>query len=120
MVVNHWVKSHCDRRCFRRLSITQEKCCQVSKHESQSLLMAVQQRIRARRVPCGIVAFEEEDIQRRVDEGFRMIGLGFDTTLIIQAMSQALAAAGRPVPRVPGGSQGWGNCSPAWLPRRVG
>ena len=62
-------------------------------------LMAVQQRIRARRVPCGIVAFEKEDIQRRVDEGFRMIGLGFDTTLIIQAMSQALAAAGRPVPQ---------------------
>jgi 2-keto-3-deoxy-L-rhamnonate aldolase RhmA len=62
-------------------------------------LMAVQQRIRARQVPCGIVAFEKEDIQRRVDEGFRMIGLGFDTTLIIQAMSQALAAAGRPVPQ---------------------
>ncbi len=61
-------------------------------------LMEVQQRIRARRVPCGIVAFEKEDIQRRVDEGFRMIGLGFDTTLLIQAMSQALAAAGRPVP----------------------
>ena len=61
-------------------------------------IMEVQRRIRARQVPCGIVVFEREDIARRREEGFRMIGLGFDTTLLIQAASQALEAAGRPVP----------------------
>lgn len=61
-------------------------------------VMAVQRKVRARGVPCGIVAFEREDIERRKSEGFRMIGLGFDTTLLIQAAAQALAAAGRPVP----------------------
>lgn len=61
--------------------------------------MAVQQRIRDRGVPCGIVAFERQDIERRKKEGFRMIGLGFDTTLLIQAAAQALEAAGRPVPQ---------------------
>ena len=60
-------------------------------------IMAVQKKILARGVPCGIVAFEKEDIERVKAEGFRMIGLGFDTTLLIQAASQALAAAGRPV-----------------------
>ena len=60
-------------------------------------IMKVQKKILARGVPCGIVAFEKEDIAKRRDEGFRMIGLGFDTTLLIQAASQALAAAGRPV-----------------------
>jgi 2-keto-3-deoxy-L-rhamnonate aldolase RhmA len=60
-------------------------------------IMQVQKKILARGVPCGIVAFEKEDIMQRRDEGFRMIGLGFDTTLLIQAASQALAAAGRPV-----------------------
>ena len=61
-------------------------------------IMEVQRRIRARQVPCGIVVFEREDIARRREEGFRMIGLGFDTTLLIQAASQALETAGRSVP----------------------
>ena len=60
-------------------------------------IMEIKDRIRQRGVPCGIVAFEKEDIERRKEQGFRMIGLGFDTTLLIQAASQALAAAGRPV-----------------------
>ena len=60
-------------------------------------IMAIKDRIRQRGVPCGIVSFEKEDIARRKEQGFRMIGLGFDTTLLIQAASQALAAAGRPV-----------------------
>ncbi|MBQ35727.1 MAG: hypothetical protein CME04_05000 [Gemmatimonadaceae bacterium] len=60
--------------------------------------MEVQKRIRARGMPSGIVAWEGEEIKKRLDEGFRMIGLGFDTTLLIKAAAQALTAAGRKVP----------------------
>ena len=58
----------------------------------------IQQRVRARRVPSGILASERADIQRRLDEGFRLIGLGFDTMLLVQAATQVLEAAGRKVP----------------------
>ena len=61
--------------------------------------MEIQQRVRDRRVPSGILASERADIQRRLDEGFRMIGLGFDTMLLVQAATQALEAAGRKVPK---------------------
>ena len=60
--------------------------------------MEIQQRVRDRRVPSGILASESADIQRRLDEGFRIIGLGFDTMLLVQAATQALEAAGRKVP----------------------
>ncbi|MEE2659760.1 MAG: aldolase/citrate lyase family protein [Candidatus Latescibacterota bacterium] len=60
--------------------------------------MEVQRRIRERGVPSGIVAWEGADIAKRLEEGFRMIGLGFDTTLLIKAASHALSAAGRAVP----------------------
>ena len=60
--------------------------------------MEVQKRIRERGMPSGILASEKEDIERRLVQGFRMIGLGFDTTLLIKAATQVLEAAGKPVP----------------------
>lgn len=47
--------------------------------------------------PLGIVAFALEDIARRRDEGFTMIGLGFDTGFFIRAAQAALEHAGKPV-----------------------
>ena len=60
--------------------------------------MEVQKRIRERGMPSGILASEKEEIERRLEQGFRMIGLGFDTTLLISAATQVLEAAGRKVP----------------------
>ena len=67
--------------------------------EVMDKLMDVQRRIRARGLPCGIVAFDPADIPKRLEEGFRMMGLGFDTGLMIRAAMQALDAAGRKVPQ---------------------
>ena len=60
-------------------------------------LDAIQKKCRERRMPTGIVTFDTSDIPRRIDQGFRVIGIGFDTTLLIKALSDALADAGRPV-----------------------
>jgi 2-dehydro-3-deoxyglucarate aldolase/4-hydroxy-2-oxoheptanedioate aldolase len=46
---------------------------------------------------CGIVATGPEDLQRRVQQGFRSIGLGMDAGLLIRAIRGMLAAAGRDV-----------------------
>lgn len=47
--------------------------------------------------PLGIVAFALEDIARRRDEGFTMIGLGFDTGFFIRAAREALERAGKAI-----------------------
>ena len=60
-------------------------------------LDSIQRTIRERRMPSGIVTFDTKQIPQRLDQGFRMIGIGFDTTLLIRALSDALADAGRPV-----------------------
>ena len=60
-------------------------------------LNAIHQKVRARRVPSGVVTFDSKDVPQRVQQGFSMIGLGFDTTLFIKAAAEALADAGRPV-----------------------
>ena len=60
-------------------------------------LDSIQKKLRARRVPSGILTFDTKDIPRRLEQGYRIIGIGFDTTLLIKALSDALADAGRPV-----------------------
>jgi 2-keto-3-deoxy-L-rhamnonate aldolase RhmA len=60
-------------------------------------LNAVQRKLRERRMPSGLVTFNTKDIPQRLEQGYRMIGLGFDTTLFIKACADALAAAGRPI-----------------------
>lgn len=47
-----------------------------------------------RGVPCGVMATGEADLSRRLEQGFRMVGLGSDTGLLIRAARAALAAAG--------------------------
>lgn len=55
----------------------------------------LRQQARAAGKPLGIVAFSPEDIARRRDEGFTMIGLGFDTGFFIRAAREALERAGK-------------------------
>lgn len=44
---------------------------------------------------CGVVAAGEEDLIRRREQGFRMIGLGLDGGLFLGALHRILKAAGR-------------------------
>ena len=44
---------------------------------------------------CGVIAIGEDDLRRRLDQGFRAIGLGADAGLMLRGMGTMLAAAGR-------------------------
>lgn len=52
-------------------------------------------RIRAAGKHCGIIANGPEDLRQRLDQGFRMIGLGVDSGLLIHGLRQKLASIGR-------------------------
>ncbi len=40
---------------------------------------------------CGVVATSEEDLTRRLEQGFRMIALGIDAGLLVRSLRSALA-----------------------------
>jgi 2-keto-3-deoxy-L-rhamnonate aldolase RhmA len=61
-------------------------------------LLQIKDRIRARGVPCGVMSTGVANAQLRREQGFRMIGLGSDTGLLIRASVEAMKALG-----VPGG-----------------
>jgi phosphoglycerate dehydrogenase-like enzyme/2-keto-3-deoxy-L-rhamnonate aldolase RhmA len=44
---------------------------------------------------CGVVATNDDDVRRRVEQGFRAIGLGMDAGLLIRSLRTSLAAVGR-------------------------
>ncbi|MDQ2863607.1 MAG: aldolase/citrate lyase family protein, partial [Bacteroidota bacterium] len=44
---------------------------------------------------CGILTKGATDIERRKNEGFRMLALGFDTGILLSGLKQALAETGR-------------------------
>ncbi len=56
------------------------------------MVLSIQKRAAARRLPCGIMATSLENARQRRDEGFRMIGVASDTGLIIRGAQQALKA----------------------------
>jgi len=51
--------------------------------------------ILAQGVPCGMTASDLDDIQTRQRQGFRMISLGADTSLLIRAMRQGLSVCAK-------------------------
>jgi 2-dehydro-3-deoxyglucarate aldolase/4-hydroxy-2-oxoheptanedioate aldolase len=57
-------------------------------------LLALKDKISARGVPCGIMAKSIDDAMSRRSQGFRMIGLGSDTGLLIRSSLEALRALG--------------------------
>ncbi|HVF10201.1 MAG TPA: aldolase/citrate lyase family protein [Abditibacteriaceae bacterium] len=57
-------------------------------------LLEIQARIRARRIPTGIVATGHENLQLRKQQNFQMIALGIDAGLLIRAARGAMEAAG--------------------------
>ncbi|HKB03817.1 MAG TPA: aldolase/citrate lyase family protein [Gemmataceae bacterium] len=44
---------------------------------------------------CGVMATGDADVRRRLDQGFRLIGLGADAGLLIRALRTSLRAVGR-------------------------
>lgn len=48
--------------------------------------------------PCGLIATSHDNLRERVEQGFRLIGLGMDTGLLIRSLRAALAVAGRDQP----------------------
>jgi 2-keto-3-deoxy-L-rhamnonate aldolase RhmA len=56
-------------------------------------LLEMKDAIRRAGKHCGIVATGPEDLQRRIQQGFRSIGLGMDAGLLIRAIRSMLAAA---------------------------
>jgi 2-keto-3-deoxy-L-rhamnonate aldolase RhmA len=58
-------------------------------------LLAMKDAIRKAGKHVGVVATGPEDLQRRVEQGFRSIGLGMDAGLLIRGIRGMLAAAGR-------------------------
>jgi 2-keto-3-deoxy-L-rhamnonate aldolase RhmA len=58
-------------------------------------LLAIKDAIRAAGKHCGIVAAGQEDLVRRRDQGFTVIGLGLDSGFLLRGLETALAAVGR-------------------------
>lgn len=59
------------------------------------LILNAQASLRRAGKQCGLLAQDAADLQRRREQGFRMIGLGTDASLLIRAVRQGLREAGR-------------------------
>lgn len=59
-------------------------------------LLRMKDTLRAAGKQCAIIATSIEDIARRRDQGFRLIGLGMDAGLMARQLRTLLTAAGRP------------------------
>ena len=58
-------------------------------------LLAIKNKIRTAHKHCGVVAAGADNLRKRGDEGFRMLGLGLDSGLLLSGLHAALAVAGR-------------------------
>jgi 2-keto-3-deoxy-L-rhamnonate aldolase RhmA len=58
-------------------------------------LLAMKDTLRRAGKQVGLLSTSHEDLQRRIDQGFRMVGLGADAGLLIRSLRAALAAVGR-------------------------
>lgn len=83
--------------------------------------------LRAAGKHCGVMATGDADVQRRLQQGFRGIGLGMDASLLIRALRTSLAAIGRDrtmradlsSPHTPCADTARGACGPRSRPFRV-
>ena len=57
-------------------------------------LSSIAAKARGRGIASGIIALDIDDLSRRLDQGFRMIGLGSDMSLLIGRIRELIAAAG--------------------------
>jgi 2-keto-3-deoxy-L-rhamnonate aldolase RhmA len=61
-------------------------------------LIQLKDTIRSAGKHCGILGANNDDLLRRKEQGFRMIGLGLDVGLFLRSLRGALAAVGRDQP----------------------
>jgi 2-keto-3-deoxy-L-rhamnonate aldolase RhmA len=61
-------------------------------------ILALKDTIRRAGKHCGVMTTGTEDLRRRLDQGFRMAGLGSDCGLVLRSLRGALAAVGRDRP----------------------
>ena len=59
------------------------------------LILAAQQTVRRHGKQCGIVATDDQNLQQRQQQGFRMLGLGLDSGLLLRSLHQSLNSVGR-------------------------
>jgi 2-dehydro-3-deoxyglucarate aldolase/4-hydroxy-2-oxoheptanedioate aldolase len=62
-------------------------------------LLEIKETIRRLGKQCGIVATDDDNLELRRGQGFRFLGLGFDTGLLLRSLASSLARAGR-APRI--------------------
>ena len=65
-------------------------------------MLAIKDKIRRRGKHVGIVGTDADDLARRREQGFQLLGVGLDATLLWKAIDRMLPAAGtigRPLPR---------------------
>lgn len=58
-------------------------------------LLAIKDKIRAAGKNVGIIATSNENLLERTEQGFRMLGVGVDTGLLLRSLHGALVSAGR-------------------------
>ncbi len=58
-------------------------------------LLSIKDKIRAAGKNVGIIATSNENLLERTEQGFRMLGVGVDTGLLLRSLHGALASAGR-------------------------
>jgi 2-keto-3-deoxy-L-rhamnonate aldolase RhmA len=61
------------------------------------MLLKVKDRIRAAGKHCGLIASSIEDLELRLRQGFRIIGIGSDSGLLIRNLRETLDSVGRAV-----------------------
>lgn len=64
-------------------------------------ILAAKEQIRGAGRQVGVIATGVEDLQRRIEQGFRMVALGLDGGLLIRGLRGALASLGRDRRMVP-------------------
>lgn len=59
-------------------------------------ILSLKDEIRRAGKHCGVIATSEADLAARTEQGFRMIGMGIDTGLLIRSLRSALTSVNRP------------------------
>src|SRR6185503_4925622 len=70
--------------------------------EVWSRIESMRKKAQKKGMPLGIVAPGAADARKRVDEGYRMIAIGFDAVFLTRSIMEMMTALGRPVPE-----RGW-------------
>ena len=63
--------------------------------ETAQQMLAAKDAIRAAGKHCGVITLNDENMAERRDQGFRMLGLGIDSGLLLRSLRGALAPLGR-------------------------